>query len=223
LARGVAYQLVERFGVLDRRAADDHIGALSRSERRVLKSLGVRFGAFSLYLPGLMSAEALAIGSVFAELAKPRWRPSGKALSVLPHPAPAPEALSLRGLTAVAGLAIPVLTLEKFDALSRETPSARPDLVELNPALLALVGWTAGQAEAILRALGFVRIRKSDPAETSLWRRRSLASRPPAPERLSVAQTPAGPRASPPPSAPPRKGRRRRPRRRSSNATGTSA
>ncbi len=126
LARGVAYQLVERSGVLDRRGADEHIRALSRNERRVLKSLGVRFGAFSLYLPGLMTAEALAIGAVFAELAKPRWRPSGKALSVLPHPAPPPEALSLRGLTAVAGLAIPVLTLEKFDALSRANAFRAP-------------------------------------------------------------------------------------------------
>jgi ATP-dependent RNA helicase SUPV3L1/SUV3 len=227
LARGVAYQLVERSGVLDRRAADEHVGALSRSERRVLKSLGVRFGTFSLYLPGLMTAEALAIGAVFAELAKPRWRPSGKALSVLPHPAPPPEALSLRGLTAVAGLAVPVLTLEKFDALSRENASGRPDLVELTPALLALVGWTAGQAEAVLRALGFVRLKKANPAETSVWRRRSFAPRPTATaaasDRPPGAQTPVEPRLAPPPSAPPRKARRRRPRRRASSATRTPA
>ena len=53
LARGVAYQLVEQFGVLDRRRADEHVSALSKHERRVLKALGVRFGAFSLYLPAL--------------------------------------------------------------------------------------------------------------------------------------------------------------------------
>ncbi len=102
------------------------------------------------------------------------------AVSVLPHPAPPPEALSLRGLAAVAGLAIPVLTLEKFDALARAAPSERPDLVELTPALLAGVGWTAGQADAILRALGFVRVKKADPADPSLWRRRAFAPRPPA-------------------------------------------
>ena len=222
LARGVAYQLVERSGVLDRRAAEEHIGALSRSERRVLKSLGVRFGGFSLYLPGLMTPEALAIGAVFADLAKPRWRPSGKALSVLPHPAPPTEALSLRGLTAVAGLAVPVLALERFDALSREASKERPHLVELTPALLALVGWTAGQAEAILRARGFVRIKKPDPAEPSVWRRRSFAPRPAAPAGAPVAQPPARP--APAPSAPqPPKGRRRRPRRRASSPTRTSA
>ena len=58
LARGVAYQLVEQFGILDRRRAEEHIRALSRNERRVLKALGVRFGAFSLYLPALLTEEA---------------------------------------------------------------------------------------------------------------------------------------------------------------------
>ena len=104
--------------MLDRRRADEHIQALSRNERRVLKSFGVRFGAFSLYLPALLRAEALAIGAVFAELAAPRWRPAARRLSVLPHPHPPPEALGLRGLAAVAGLAIPVLALEAFDALA---------------------------------------------------------------------------------------------------------
>jgi ATP-dependent RNA helicase SUPV3L1/SUV3 len=188
----------------------------------VLKSFGVRFGAFSLYLPGLLTAEALEIGAVFAELARPHWRPGGGAVSVLPHPAPPLEALSLRGLAAVAGLAIPVLTLEKFDALARAAPSARPDLVELTPALLAGIGWTAGQTDSILRALGFVRVKKTDPGETNVWRRLSFAPRRPAPARSSVAAAPGDPRLSPPTPAPARKGRRRRPRRRASSATGTS-
>ena len=98
LARGVAYQLVEQSGILDRRRADEHVRALSAHERRVLKSLGVRFGAFSLYLPALMTPEAQAIGAVFAELAAPRWRPAPDGLTVLPHPAPPPEALEPPGL-----------------------------------------------------------------------------------------------------------------------------
>ncbi|HXZ16103.1 MAG TPA: helicase-related protein, partial [Roseiarcus sp.] len=68
LARGVAYQLVERFGMLDRARADEHVRALSRGERRVLKSFGVRFGAYSLTLPQILTDEAKAIGTVFAEL-----------------------------------------------------------------------------------------------------------------------------------------------------------
>jgi len=218
LARGVAYQLVEQFGVLDRRAAEEHIRALSRNERRVLKTFGVQFGAFSLYLPGLLTAEARSIGAVFANLAAPRWRPTVNGLSVLPHPVPPPEALSLRGLAAVAGLAIPVLTLETFDAMARAAPSERPDLVALTPELLAAVGWTTGEADSILRALGLVRVRKTDPAEASLWRRRPFAPRPPMPARPA---SPAETRVAPSPSAPARKGRRRN-RRRVTAATGTS-
>ena len=58
LARGLAYQLVEQSGALDRQPAESSIRALSRHERRMLKGLGVRFGAFSLYLPSLLTAEA---------------------------------------------------------------------------------------------------------------------------------------------------------------------
>ena len=65
--------------------------------RRILKSFGVRFGAFSLYLPALLTAEALALGEVFAHLKAPRWRPAPGKLNVLPSPAPPIEALSLRG------------------------------------------------------------------------------------------------------------------------------
>ncbi|MBV8104352.1 MAG: hypothetical protein JO223_06980 [Hyphomicrobiales bacterium] len=216
LARGVAYQLVEQSGILDRRRADDHIRALSGRERRVLKSLGVRFGAFSLFLPALMTPEAQAIGAVFADLAAPRWRPAPSGLTVLPHPAPPPEALSLRGLRVVAGLAAPVLALERLDALARN--SAQPGgLLALTPDLMAEFGWRPPEAEPVLRALGFVRVRKSGPEAPNLWRRRPMASRAPAnaaPPRAVVA---AEPRAKPAPGSS-RRARRRRARRRAAAA-----
>ena len=101
LARGLAYQLVEQFGALDRRAAEARIRLLSRNERRTLKALGVRFGAFSLYLPSLLEPKAQLLGVAYAELASPAWRPDAGALNPLPRPAPRPQALALRGLRAV--------------------------------------------------------------------------------------------------------------------------
>ena len=83
LARGLAYQLVEQFGVLDRRAADARIRLLSRNERRTLKALGVRFGAFSLYLPSLLEPKAQLLGVAYAELASPGWRPNAASLNPL--------------------------------------------------------------------------------------------------------------------------------------------
>ncbi len=177
LARGVAYQLVEQFGVLDRRRAQEHVSALSRNERRMLKSLGVRFGAFSLYLPALLAPEARALGEVFAALAAPRWRPAPNTLAVLPHPVPSPEALGLRGFSAVGGLAVPVLSLEKLDAFSRANPALH-GVIELTPELNAALGWTRGQTEEILRGLGYVRTRKAEDTRPSQWRRKPIVSRP---------------------------------------------
>jgi ATP-dependent RNA helicase SUPV3L1/SUV3 len=216
LARGLAYQLVEQFGVVDRAKAETQLRALSRSERRTLKALGVRFGAFSLYLPALLTPEARMLGAAFAELARPGWRPAADAVTALPHPAPRPEALGLRGLRAVAGMAAPVLALERLDALARAGPE-RAGAVELTPALLADLGWTPDEAEQILRALGFAPARRSEAAESSLWRRRGKSAKAP----LGV------PAASPfaalaplvrPPARRARRARRQRGRRRAASA-----
>jgi len=174
LARGVAYQLVEQFGILDRRRADEHVRALSRGERRALKSFGARFGAFSLYLPALLEKEAQKIGAVFAELAAPQFHPAAGGLSLMPHPHPPPEALSLRGLIAIAGFVAPALALERLDELLR-AGAERPAVVALKPSVVDELGWTLAQAEQILRALGFVRVRKADADGASLWRRRPMA------------------------------------------------
>jgi ATP-dependent RNA helicase SUPV3L1/SUV3 len=219
LARGVAYQLVEQFGVLDRRRADEHIRALSRQERRVLKMLGVRFGAFSLYLPELLSEEARTLGAVFAELAAPGWRPAAGGLTVMPHPPPPPEALGLRGLRAVAGLAVPALTLERLDALSRNATQPEGTVAPTSELMDAL-GWNRGQAESILRALGFVRIRKASPSEPSLWRRRPIATRAPSHPHAEKASMTPEPRAEAP-TASARRPRRRRARRRASAVAGS--
>jgi hypothetical protein len=52
--------------------------------------------------------------------------------------------------------------------------------------LLAELGWKAGQAEQILRGLGFTRARKGGEGEVDLWRRRA-----------SPETAPARPAASP--------------------------
>jgi len=217
LARGVAYQLVEQFGVVDRRKAETQLRALSRSERRTLKGLGVRFGAFSLYLPALLAPEARGIGEVFAELARPGWRPAADALTGLPHPMPPPEALGLRGLRAVAGMAAPVLALERLDALAR-AGSGHAGAIALTPALLAALGWKQGQAEAILRALGFAPARKSGDAESSLWRRRPTSAKAPAGDGPAVSPFAALAPLVKPAASPARRTRRTRRRRRAAAA-----
>jgi ATP-dependent RNA helicase SUPV3L1/SUV3 len=185
LARGLAYLLVEHFGVLDRRLAEMQVHALSRAERRALKGLGVRFGAFSLYLPALTTREARLIGEPFAALARPGWRPAADALTALPHPMPPPEALALRGLRAVGGFAVPAAALERLDALAREADPQAAGAIRATPQLLAELGWKPGQAESILRGLGFARARKSGEGEVDLWRRRASPETAPAKPAVS--------------------------------------
>jgi len=181
LARGLAFQLVEQFGVLDRKRVEAQVGALSPRERRILKSLGVRFGAFSIFLPALFAPDSRAVCAAFADLALPGWRPAADILSELPHPAPPVAALSLRGLRAVANFAAPVAALERLDALARAALPPGAGAVRLTPEILAQLGWERDQAERILRALGFAPARRGEGAEDAVWHRRSRSVEPPPP------------------------------------------
>jgi ATP-dependent RNA helicase SUPV3L1/SUV3 len=203
LARGLGYQLVEQFGVLDRREVEAHVRALSSGERRALKGFGVRFGAFSLYLPALLTPEAQEVAAIFAELAQPGWRPADQGLTPLPQPQPPAQALALRGLRGIAGLAAPVEALERLDALIRAAPQ-EAGAFRLSREVWTGFGWERGPAERLLRALGFVPARKPDAEGASLWRRRGR------PAEASPAHSAL------PPATPAR--RRRRPRLRQSGA-----
>ncbi len=51
LARGIAYQLVEALGVLERSKVADDLKSLDQASRAVLRKHGVRFGAYHIYVP----------------------------------------------------------------------------------------------------------------------------------------------------------------------------
>ena len=54
IARGVAFQLVETLGVLDRARVADDVKGLDQPARSTLRKHGVRFGAYHIYLPLLL-------------------------------------------------------------------------------------------------------------------------------------------------------------------------
>jgi ATP-dependent RNA helicase SUPV3L1/SUV3 len=54
IARGVAFQLVEALGVLDRPKVADEVKGLQQPERASLRKYGVRFGAYHIYVPALL-------------------------------------------------------------------------------------------------------------------------------------------------------------------------
>ncbi|MFC3691253.1 helicase-related protein [Chenggangzhangella methanolivorans] len=63
VARGVAYQLVEELGVLDRARVAEEVKGLDQTARAALRKHGVRFGAHHIYLPLLMKPAPRALAA----------------------------------------------------------------------------------------------------------------------------------------------------------------
>ena len=152
LARGLAYQLVEQFGVVDRRRREAQLRALSRAERRALKASACA-SAPSASICRLCWRPRRARSA----RSSPNWRgPAGAGADALTRACRIrrrrPRLSRCAALRAVAGFAAPVSALERLDALARAATPQGGGAVELTPQLLADLGWRPGQAEAILRA-----------------------------------------------------------------------
>ncbi|HZZ35113.1 MAG TPA: phosphonate-binding protein, partial [Caulobacteraceae bacterium] len=169
LPRGLAYRLLEAGGVLDRRTVEADLKSLSQAERRALRSLGVRIGAFSVCLPSLLSDRARPFAAAFARQAAPDWRPSD-GVTRLPSPAAPARALGLRGLVAVGPMAVSVEALERFDELLRGAAKQGAGVLFSDQAREEL-GWSEEEARLILRGLGFVVVGKPKAGEPVAWRR----------------------------------------------------
>jgi ATP-dependent RNA helicase SUPV3L1/SUV3 len=207
VARGIAWRLVEAGGVLDRASARADLEALSPAERRALRSLGVRIGAFSVWLPSVLTEPAKAVARALAEDEAKGWAAPSDRLSLLPPTAP-PRVLSARGLRAVGRWAVPVDALERLDEALRAGFKGSGSV--LSDEARGALGWTEGEARDLLRALGYAPVRKSAPGEPVVWRRRH--------PRPATAEPPARPdspfAALAALTAQPAPARRKRPRRR---------
>jgi ATP-dependent RNA helicase SUPV3L1/SUV3 len=203
LPRGLAHRLLEAGGVLDKRSLDTDLKAMSQAERRTLKALGVRIGAFSLFLPSVLRGEATAC---VRALSPGGWRGQSERLALAPDPAPDARALAANGLRLVGRYVAPVEMLERLDTLLRE--GQKPGGVVLTDAARDALGWTTAEAAAVLRALDYtpaIRPKEGDPI---VWKRRGAAK--PEPRVLARPDSPFAALAQftePPP-------RRKRPKRR---------
>ncbi|MBN8552145.1 MAG: phosphonate-binding protein [Caulobacterales bacterium] len=132
LARGIAWRLVEAWGLIDRAEVETDLAALSKVERRSLRELGVHIGAHSIWLPQLQTK-------------RPRAFLAALAVSVEPTSA---QALAARGARQVGQWTLDTDTLERWAEARREA-QGKP----LADDVLAALGWTEDQARQVAAAL----------------------------------------------------------------------
>ena len=64
IARGIAFQLVEALGVLERNRIAAEMKDLDQPSRAVLRKYGVRFGAYHIYFPALLKPAARSLATL---------------------------------------------------------------------------------------------------------------------------------------------------------------
>jgi len=64
IARGIAFQLVEALGVLERSRIASEMKDLDQPSRALLRKYGVRFGAYHVYVPALLKPAARTLASL---------------------------------------------------------------------------------------------------------------------------------------------------------------
>ncbi|NVJ70640.1 MAG: hypothetical protein HWE08_09825 [Alphaproteobacteria bacterium] len=167
LARGVAYRLLENYGVMKRTDVDSDLRQLDQDARKGLRRFGIRIGASSLYIPLVLKPHAI-------ELRLMMWAMAGKLNSLpnLPTPgmvwveteATAPnEFYELAGFTVVGKKAV------RMDMLERLADAVRPlgqggDWFEVTPEIMGLVGLSGEDFAEVMAAAGYKHEVRNVPA-----------------------------------------------------------
>jgi ATP-dependent RNA helicase SUPV3L1/SUV3 len=178
MARGVAFRLVENFGVLERRGAAADIQSLDQAMRAGLRRHGVRFGAFHVFIPALLKPAPVALICLLWGLKSGNGEAQGLAelpamlaagrTSIASDAAIAPEIYRLCGFRQLGPKAVRIDILERLadlirPALAWKAGSATPPpngavdgkCFVVTPAMLSILGATHENMEAVLTGLGY--------------------------------------------------------------------
>ena len=215
MARGVAFQLVEALGVLERQKVSEEVKGLDQPARATLRKYGVRFGAYHIYLPILLKPAPRALATQLWALK--HEAPDAKGVDELLHLAGSgrtsipvdketPKALYRTSGYRVAGeRAVRVDILERLADLIRPALSWREGLTTPKPdgavdgrsfsvtgAMTSLTGASGEDFASILRSLGYRMDRKPKPPEA-----KPAEPAESKPAEAAAAETPPTPEASP--------------------------
>ena len=188
MARGVAFQLVESLGVLERQKVAEEVKGLDQPARATLRKYGVRFGAYHIYLPALLKPAPRSLATQLWAIK--HESPEAKGVRDLLHLAASgrtsipvdketPKALyRTAGYRNCGERAVRVDILERLADLIRPAlswregaPGPKPDGVFdgrgflVTGAMTSLTGASGEDFASILRSLGYHMDRKPKPVE----------------------------------------------------------
>ena len=188
IARGVAFQLTEALGVLERHRVAEEVKGLEQTARATLRKYGVRFGAYHLYLPNLLKPGPRGLAVQLWALKEAT--PDTKGLDDVPHLAasgrtsfPAdkdvPKALyRVAGYRVCGERAVRVDILERLADLIRPALAWRPGSSVPKPPgavegggftvtvnMTSLTGSSGEDFASVLRSLGYRMEKRVKPAE----------------------------------------------------------
>jgi ATP-dependent RNA helicase SUPV3L1/SUV3 len=188
IARGVAFQLVEALGVLDRQKVADDVKGLEQPARASLRKYGVRFGAYHIYIPALLKPGPRALAAQLWALAHDG--PQTKGLDDLLHLAGSGRTsipvnreidavlYGTAGYRVSGERAVRVDILERLADLIRPALSWREGAAGTKPpgaivgggftvvnGMTSLTGASGEDFASILRSLGYRMERRPKPAE----------------------------------------------------------
>ncbi len=176
-ARGMAHQLAQNFGALDRATLD--LPEKSGPMLRALKPFGVWLGRRTVYLPRLLRPDAASLLALLWGIwTKQENLPGSPAPGLTSFPASGePEAfLQAAGFRVFAGRAIRLDMLERLeDELDKATASGLSAESSL-PKLVSLLGAGNDEGKAVLAALGWRMVAVADAP--SVWRKAREKRRP---------------------------------------------
>src|SRR5260221_1900630 len=205
IARGVAYQIIEALGVLERQKVAEEVKGLDQASRGLLRKYGIRFGAYHLYLPGLLKPAPRSLAAQLwllkngspedkglAELQ--RIASSGRTSMAVDKDTPKPLYRTI-GYRVCGERAIRVDILERLADLIRPALSWREGSTGVRPpgafngfgftvtgAMTSLTGASGEDFASILRSLGYRMEKRPKPPE---------AEKPPQAEKPPEAETAA--------------------------------
>jgi len=189
MARGVAFQLVEALGVLERQKVAEEVKGLDQPSRATLRKYGVRFGAYHIYLPILLKPAPRALATQLWALKHeaPDAKGVGELLQLagsgrtsIPIDKETPKPLYRTAGYRVCGeRAVRVDILERLAELIRPALSWREGVQTPKPdgaldgrgftvtgAMTSLTGASGEDFASILRSLGYRLDRRPKPPET---------------------------------------------------------